>query len=60
MRKSASLTSDHSGEFLAAKTFLMGTVFAVLVYERRDKIAVLRRTKNSCKVFRKLCHVFHY
>jgi len=28
----------HSGEFLAAETFLMATIFTILVYERRDKI----------------------
>jgi len=28
----------HSGEFLAAETFLMGTIFTILVYERRYKI----------------------
>jgi len=28
----------HFGEFLAHETFLMATIFTILVYERRDKI----------------------
>jgi len=33
------LPQMHSGEFLAAETFLIATIFTILAYERRDKIA---------------------
>jgi len=43
----------HSGEFLAAKTFLMATIFTILAYERRDKIA----RKYLARIFHSSQHI---